>query len=220
MNDALPEVVASPVDAFEAEPPKPPPRVMDPETMAGVKRDLLAALPKLRAFAISLCGRTARTDDLVQETLVKAWANIKSFEPGSNMVAWLYTILRNEFYSEFRKRRHEVADEDGHHAARLATRPTQEGHMQFLDFRDAMDRLAPDHREALILVGASGLSYEDAADMCGCAVGTMKSRVNRARAKLTELLAVPSDNHLEPDMAWDAAVDASWSAPSRATGDI
>ena len=79
------------------------------------------------------------------------------------MIAWLYTILRNEYYSEFRKRRYEVGDEDGRHAARMAARPTQEGHMQYLDFRAALDRLAPDHREALILVGASGLSYEEAA---------------------------------------------------------
>jgi RNA polymerase sigma-70 factor, ECF subfamily len=185
-----------------------------------VKDDLLAAVPSLRAFAISLCGRTARAEDLVQETLMKAWANSASFQPGSNMIAWLYTILRNEYYSEFRKRRYEVGDEEGRHAARLATRPTQEGHMQFLDFRAALDRLAPDHREALILVGASGLSYEDAAKMCGCAVGTMKSRVNRARTRLGELLAVRPDNHLEPDMAWDAAVDATWSARSRSPVDV
>src|SRR5580698_8834151 len=174
----------------------------------GVKDDLLAALPSLRAFSISLCGRTSRAEDLVQETLVKAWANIGSFQPGSNMIAWLYTILRNEYYSEFRKRRHEVGDEEGRHAARLATRPTQEGHMQFLDFRAALDRLAADHREALILVGASGLSYEDAANLCGCAVGTMKSRVNRARAKLAEMLAGSDDALVQPDLAWDAAVDA------------
>jgi RNA polymerase sigma-70 factor (ECF subfamily) len=182
------------------------------------KDDLLAAIPNLRAFAISLCGRNARADDLVQETLVKAWANIHSFEPGSNMIAWLYTILRNEFYSEYRKRRHEVGDEEGRHAARLATRPTQEGHMQFQDFRAALDRLAADHREALILVGASGLSYEDAANLCGCAVGTMKSRVNRARAKLAEMLAGPDDALVQPDLAWDAAVDASW-ASGRGHGD-
>jgi RNA polymerase sigma-70 factor (ECF subfamily) len=185
-----------------------------------VKDDLLAALPSLRAFSISLCGRTARAEDLVQETLVKAWANLGSFQPGTNMIAWLYTILRNEYYSEFRKRRHEVADEEGRHAARLATRPTQEGHMQFLDFRAALDRLAADHREALILVGASGLSYEEAAGICGCAVGTMKSRVNRARTRLAELLATGSDNRLDSDMAWDAAVEASWSAGSRSSVDV
>jgi RNA polymerase sigma-70 factor (ECF subfamily) len=189
-------------------------------TVLSAKDALVAAIPNLRGFAISLCGRTARADDLVQETLVKAWANIGSFEPGSNMVAWLYTILRNEYYSEFRKRRHEVGDDEGRHAARMATRPTQEGHMQFLDLRDALDRLRADHREALILVGASGLSYEDAAVLCGCAVGTIKSRVNRARARLAELLVASADNIVEPDMAWDAAVDASWSAGSRSSADV
>src|SRR6202041_3762355 len=171
-----------------------------------IKDDLLGAIPNLRAFAISLCGRGARADDLVQETLVKAWANIHSFEPGSNMIAWLYTILRNEFYSEYRKRRHEVGDEEGRHAARLATRPTQEGHMQFQDFRAALDRLAADHREALILVGASGLSYEDAAAICGCAVGTMKSRVNRARTRLADLLAIDSVDDFGPDRATRAGL--------------
>jgi len=185
-----------------------------------MKGELLGAIPSLRAFAISLCGRSERADDLVQETLVKAWANLGSFQPGSNMIAWLYTILRNEYYGDYRKHRREVADEDGHHAARLATRPTQEGHMQFLDFRAALDRLAADHREALILVGASGLSYEDAASMCGCAVGTMKSRVNRARARLAELLAMPADNRSESDASWDAAVDASWNAGSRTSADV
>jgi RNA polymerase sigma-70 factor, ECF subfamily len=158
-----------------------------PET----KADVLAAIPKLRAFAVSLCGRTTRADDLVQETLMRAWANIESFEPGSNLIAWLYTILRNAFYSEFRKLKHEVADTDGQYAAQLSTRPAQDGHMEFQDFRRALGRLAPDQREALILVGASGLSYEDAARICGCAVGTMKSRVNRARAKLADLLTEP-----------------------------
>ncbi|MCW3474892.1 sigma-70 family RNA polymerase sigma factor [Limobrevibacterium gyesilva] len=179
-----------------------------------VRADLLAALPKIRAFAISLCGRSARADDLVQETLMKAWANLASFEPGSNMVAWLYTILRNEFYTDFRKRRHEVADTDGQYAARLSTRPLQEGHMQLLDVREALDKLAPDHREALILVGASGLSYEEAAKLCGCAVGTMKSRANRARAKLAELLTMPESPQFGDDEAGDAVVDTAWTASS------
>lgn len=173
------------------------------------KQELLASIPKLRAFAISLSGRSARADDLVQETLTRAWANIGSFEPGTNMIAWLYTILRNEFYSEFRKSRREVADTDGQYAARLSSRPEQEGHMQFLDFREALGKLAHNHREALILVGASGLSYEEAAKVCGCAVGTMKSRVNRARARLSELLPEPVDARSGRDKAWEAAVEAT-----------
>jgi len=184
------------------------------------KAELLAAVPKLRAFAVSLCGRTPKADDLVQETLVRGWANLHSFQPGSNMTAWLYTILRNVFYTEFRKARREVADTDGQYAARLAVRPVQEGHMHFMDFRDALGKLAPDHREALILVGASGLSYEDAARICGCAVGTMKSRVNRGRAKLAELLSEPVAELRIDDGKWVAAVDASWSAPTAVTNDV
>jgi RNA polymerase sigma-70 factor (ECF subfamily) len=170
---------------------------------------MLAAIPRLRAFAISLCGRTARADDLVQETLVRAWANIDSFQPGSNLIAWLYTILRNEFYSEFRKLKREVADTEGRHAARLTTLPAQDRHLAFLDFRDALAKLAPDHREALILVGASGLSYEEAAQICGCAVGTMKSRVSRARGRLSELLSEPAGADGDRDLVWEAAAHAS-----------
>ena len=166
--------------------------------------EMLAAIPRLRAFAISLAGRGEMADDLIQETLLRAWANLGSFEPGSNFMAWLYTILRNQFYSEFRKRKREVADPDGQHAAKLTTRPSQQGHMEFLDFRAALQRLAPDHREALILVGASGLSYEEAAKICGCAVGTMKSRVNRARARLVELLPEPVDSALGRVSGWEA----------------
>lgn len=173
------------------------------------KAGMLAAIPKLRAFAISLCGRTAAADDLVQETLMRAWANLDSFEPGSNLVAWLYTILRNEFYSEFRKSKREVPDSDGEYAARLTSRPAQEGHMEFLDFRAALAKLAPDHREALVLVGASGLSYEDAAQICGCAVGTMKSRVNRARGKLAELLSEPTDARSVMSVGRGVTADAS-----------
>jgi len=169
------------------------------------KAELIASIPRLRAYAMALSGNLDRADDLVQQTLVNAWAHIESFEPGSNMAAWLHTILRNEFYSEFRRRRHEVPDGDGLFAARLATMPTQEGHMVFLDFREALDRLAPEHREALVLIGASGLSYEQAAEICGCAIGTMKSRVHRARARLTETLMGDADETFGPDPVWDVA---------------
>ncbi len=162
-------------------------------TITDVKTELLSLLPKLRAFAFSLCGRGGagradRVDDLVQETIMKALANLHSFVPGSNMTAWLYTILRHEFYTAFRKRRREVQDDDGGYAAKLQSNPEQEGHISFLELRDALDQLPAPHREALILVGAAGYSYEDAAGLCDCATGTMKSRVNRARAKLSVLL--------------------------------
>ena len=171
-----------------------------------VKSTLLATIPSLRAFAISLCGNADRADDLVQETLVKAWGNIASFTEGTNMPAWLFTILRNIFYSEFRKRRREVADPDGEMAGRLTSLPDQHGHMDFLDFRTALQKLPADQREALILVGASGLSYEDAASICGCAIGTMKSRVNRARARLAELLDLPVKSGFTGDPRWAASI--------------
>jgi len=169
------------------------------------KAQLMAALPRLRAFAMSLCGHTDQADDLVQETLMKAWANLGSFDPGSNMPGWLYTILRNEFYSRLRKRRHEVDDPDGMLAARLASQPAQESHLNFQDFRAALFRLPPDQREALMLVGANGISYEEAAAMCHCAVGTMKSRVNRARNRLAEMLSMQGTDRFSGDRAWSGA---------------
>lgn len=156
---------------------------------SSIKADMIAAIPSLRAFAVSLSGNADRADDLVQETLVKAWSHLSSFQAGTNLSAWLFTILRNVYYSEYRKRRREVADSDGAFAAQLAQPASQNDHMDFLDFTAAMQKLPPDQREAIILVGASGLSYEEAAAVCSCAVGTMKSRVNRGRNRLAELLA-------------------------------
>lgn len=164
--------------------------------------DLLAVIPNLRAFAVSLCGNLDRADDLVQETVVKAWSNLDSFVEGTNLRAWLFTILRNIYYSEYRKRRREVADPEGTIAAKLATAPAQDGHMDMLDFRAALQKLPTDQREALILIGASGLSYEEAAGVCGCAVGTMKSRVNRARTRLSELLLINSSSEFGNDADW------------------
>src|ERR1700689_375299 len=165
----------------------------------------MAVIPNLRAFAVSLCGNPDRADDLVQETLVKAWGNLDSFVEGTNLPAWLFTILRNFYYSEYRKRRREVADSDGAIATRLATAPAQNGHMDMLDLHAALQQLPNDQREALILIGASGLSYEEAATICGCAIGTMKSRVNRARNRLAELLSIPSGSQFGQDPEWQAS---------------
>jgi RNA polymerase sigma-70 factor (ECF subfamily) len=172
-----------------------------------LKSDLLSAIPNLRAFAVSLCGNPDRADDLVQETLVKAWSNLGSFVEGTNMPAWLFTILRNIYYSEYRKRRREVSDSEGTIAARLATAPAQNGHMDFLDFREALQKLPADQREALVLIGASGMSYEEAAGICNCAVGTMKSRVNRARNRLIELLSIGSGSDFASDANWQTGLD-------------
>ena len=172
------------------------------------KAELIELLPSLRAFARSLARNPAQADDLVQDTLVKALANVDRFEQGTNLRAWLFTILRNHYYSQLRKAKREVEDVEGRFAARLASRPEQDGSVDLEDFKAAFSRLAPDHREVLTLVGASGCSYEEAAQICGCAVGTIKSRVNRARKKLTELLGlddadamIPGDTTLLQDSA-------------------
>jgi RNA polymerase sigma-70 factor, ECF subfamily len=168
---------------------------LDPSTRDAV----LSSIPNLRAFAISLCGNVDRADDLVQETILRALANIDSFQPGTNMAAWLFTILRNLFRSEYRKRRREVEDVEGKYADNMKSQPDQEGRIELQEFRAALAQLPSDQREALILVGASGFSYEEAAEICECAVGTIKSRVSRARARLAELLAIDSIDDFGPD---------------------
>lgn len=157
------------------------------------KRELLASLPSLRAFAISLIGQHDRADDLVQDTIMKAWAKQESFEMGTNMKAWLFTILRNEFYTQMRKRGREVQDTDGVFSEQLAVHPSQYGALDLQDFRAALEQLPDDQREAIILIGASGFAYEEAAEICGCAVGTIKSRVSRARVRLQEILQIQGD---------------------------
>ena len=164
-----------------------------------LREQMLGAVPSLRAFAISLSGNVDRADDLVQETLMRAIANIESFQPGTNMSAWLFTILRNLFRSEYRKRRREVEDADGSYADTLKSQPEQSSRLEFNEFRVALDKLPPDQREALILVGASGFSYEEAAAICECAVGTIKSRVNRARTRLADLLSIEGAEDFGPD---------------------
>jgi RNA polymerase sigma-70 factor, ECF subfamily len=152
--------------------------------------ELVDHLPAMRAFAISLTRNLAEADDLVQDTIVKAWSNLDKFTPGTDLRAWLFTILRNTFFSSKRKRRREVPDPDGTYAATLAEKPEHDGRLAFNDFERAFDQLSPEHREVLILVGANGYSYEEAALMMGLAVGTAKSRANRARARLYGLLGL------------------------------
>jgi len=152
--------------------------------------ELLATIPSLRAFGLSLTSRGDRADDLVQETLMKAWKHHESYTAGTNMKAWLYTILRNEFYTQLRKRKREVEDADGFYSNKVAVHAEQESYVDMADFTIALAKLPEDQREAIVLVGASGFSYEQAAEICGCALGTIKSRVNRARGKLSELLQI------------------------------
>ncbi|KQZ14872.1 MULTISPECIES: sigma-70 family RNA polymerase sigma factor [unclassified Mesorhizobium] len=163
------------------------------------KTDLLGSIPSLRAFAVSLTQNSDKADDLVQETLVKAWDKHESFQPGTNLKAWLFTILRNEFYSQMRKRGREVQDSEGIMTSRLAVHPAQHGQLDLKDFRGALEQLPEDQREAIILIGASGFSYEEAAEICGCAVGTIKSRVSRARTKLQDILKISGEDEYGPD---------------------
>jgi RNA polymerase sigma-70 factor (ECF subfamily) len=153
-----------------------------------MKNELVEALPMLRAFARSLSGNRDRADDLVQETVMRALANRDKFQEGTNLHAWLVTILRNQFYSEGRKRRREVEDAEGIHASRLADLGAQQSHLELDDFLRAMQLLPDEQREALVLIGASGFSYEEAAEICDVRVGTVKSRVSRARARLEEIM--------------------------------
>ena len=145
-------------------------------------------IPALRAFAWSLSHNSSDADDLVQDTLIKAWTNRDKFEPGTNLRAWLFTILRNTYYTAVVRRRREVRDETGKYAATLSTGPTQDWSLAIRSLQTALAQLPDEHREALILVGAAGLTYEEAAEVCGCALGTIKSRVNRARARLLKLM--------------------------------
>ncbi len=159
-----------------------------------LQRSLMMLIPNLRAFAMSLVRKHDLADDLVQEALIRAFQNIHQFAAGSNLKAWLFTILRNAYLSHLRKRRFEVGDPDGVHAEGLVVPGGQSAHMELLEFQRALDSLPSDQREAIVLVGAEGFSYEEAALMCGCAVGTMKSRVSRARSKLAEVMGLsPSD---------------------------
>lgn len=156
---------------------------------ASVKKEFLEAIPSLRAFARSLCGNAVRADDLVQETLTKALTKVDSFQEGSNAKAWLITILRNQYYSEGRKRRREVEDGEGHFAATLVAPDEPDTALEVRDLMSALQLISDDKREALLLVTASGYSYEEAADIIGTQAGTVKSRVSRARAELEELMS-------------------------------
>src|ERR1700674_676053 len=134
---------------------------------------MLALIPNLRAFAYSLCGHGELVDDMVQETLLKAWHHLDSFQEGTNLRAWLFTILRNTYFSDLRKRRREVGDTDGMWAEALCVAPAQQGHLDMLYLQKALPLLPPEQREALVLVVAAGISYDEAAMIAQCPVGTI-----------------------------------------------
>ena len=169
---------------------------------------LIGAIPSLRAFAYTLTYDLDRSDDLVQDTLVRAWTKADSFTRGTNLTAWLFTILRNLFYSEQRKRKREVEDADGVHAGRLTSLPEQEVRLELREFHTALDALPLSQREALVLVGAQNFTYEEAAVICGVAVGTVKSRVSRARGRLIVDLGMTGSGDIGADGLTRAAMGA------------
>lgn len=152
------------------------------------KSELASLIPHLRAFARNLCGNASNADDLAQEAMLKAWKSRDSYQVGTNLKAWTFTILRNAFYSEKRRSwRRQPLDPEVAEATLVANDNPADG-MELLALRNAILTLPDDQREALILVGAGGLSYEETAEVCGCAVGTIKSRVSRARQALVVIL--------------------------------
>lgn len=179
----------------------------DAAAMAVFQQDLTDAIPHLRAFARSLCGNPSEADDLVQETLIKAWTARERFEDGSSMRAWTFRILRNHFYSERRRawRKQEQGGDIPENAA--VTNEQQSWALQLDDVRRALLDIPDEQREALVLVGAGGLSYEEAAEVCGCAVGTVKSRVSRGRAALEKRMGTGVSLKASPGGAARAAED-------------
>ena len=162
------------------------------------RHGLISEVSNLRVLAISLCSNVHLADDLVQETLLKALSNSEKFESGTKLRAWLFTILRNRYISVYRKRGREIQDPDGAYSDRLSVWGEQESAVELNDFRKAFDKLSIDHRGVLILVGATGASYEEAAEICGIAVGTVKSRVSRAKIRLAELLGIAQLSEIWP----------------------
>lgn len=154
----------------------------------GFRKELLSVLPHLRAFARGLSGRADFADDLVQEAAIKAWTARERYQAGTNMRAWTFAILRNHYLSELRKSRRMTDLDEGVAERLLVMEADQEGPLHLGDMETALQKLAPERREAVLLVGASGFSYEEAAEIAGCPIGTMKSRVARARADLAKML--------------------------------
>lgn len=180
-----------------------------------LQQQMLAFVPQLRAYAMSISRSADRSDDLVQETLLRAISKIDTFQPGTKLGAWLTTILRNCYLSDLRRRRHEVEDVDGCYSEALYAAPEQEGLLEYKEFCAALREIPFDQREALMLVGAAGLSYEDTATLCRTSTGTIKSRINRARTRLAALLGIEStseigfDNQVRAAMAVNQAGDVT-----------
>ena len=181
-------------------------RRVEPRQAADPRDEIVAHLPALRAFALSLARNSTAADDLVQETVLKAWSKFHLFTPGTNLRAWLFTILRNSLQSLRRKRRREVADPDGIMASQMASKPDHDGRLALANLAAAFAQLPMEQREALFLVGAMGFSVEEAAETCNCAPGTIKSRANRGRRALADLLELEQGEGMDLTEAATMAV--------------
>ena len=155
------------------------------------KDEVVRLIPQLRAYATALTRSRSEADDLVQDALMRAWSYRATFQPDAQLKPWLFKILRSSFYTDIAKRRLTVQDVDGQFAASLTCSAEQEWRVEYSEMLEALDTLSRDAREAVLLVLATGLTYEEAAQVCGCPIGTMKSRVNRAREQLALLLDPP-----------------------------
>lgn len=170
------------------EPQQKRPQVSDPDRDKAFRLELEGLIPHLRAFARTLCGDPTAADDLAQDAMLKAWDARQSFEMGTNMKAWTFMILRNQFYSEKRRSwRQSQLDQEAAERTLVAV-DDPEAPVALDELRQGLAMLPPEQREALILVGAGGFAYEEAAAICDCAVGTVKSRVSRARRALQGIL--------------------------------
>ena len=156
------------------------------------KDEVVRLIPQLRAYATALTRSRSEADDLVQDALMRAWSYRATFQPDAQLKPWLFQILRSRFYTDIAKRRLTVQDVDGQFAASLTCSAEQEWRVEYSELLEALDTLSGEAREAVLLVLAAGLTYEEAAHVCACPVGTMKSRVNRAREQLTLLLDPPA----------------------------
>jgi RNA polymerase sigma-70 factor (ECF subfamily) len=171
-------------------------------TAASVEADrifrdqLVALIPSLRTFARGLCGSRDLADDMAQDAMLRGWAARASFIPGSNFRAWMFMILRNQFYTTIRKNRRTVSLEPELAERMLVEAPAQQHQIHLADVAKALLKLPPEQREVLLLIGANGLSYDEAAEVVGCAIGTIKSRLARGRRALTVLIDGPTETSL------------------------
>ncbi|MFM7028068.1 MAG: sigma-70 family RNA polymerase sigma factor [Chakrabartia sp.] len=169
----------------------------EPEPSSSATQDkefrdqLVAIIPSLRAFARGLCGNRDLADDMAQDAMARAWAARQSYAPGSNFRAWMFMILRNHYYTTLRKNARMVSWDPEVAERVLVANPTQQDRLNVQDVQAALQKLPAEQREVLLLIGANGVSYEEAAEIMGCAIGTIKSRLARGRVALSALIEGP-----------------------------